>query len=32
VVHGADPNAEYDVSIILGADYRPPERQEGETD
>ncbi len=32
VVHGADPNAEYDVSIILGADYRPPEKQEMGTD
>lgn len=26
VVHGADPAAEYDVSIILGADYQPPEQ------
>ena len=25
VVHGADPNAEYDISIILGSDYQPPE-------
>jgi len=25
VVHGADPNAEYDISVIVGADYRPPE-------
>ncbi len=24
VVHGADPNAERDISIILGADYQPP--------
>ena len=26
VVHGADPNAEYDISIIVGADYQPPEQ------
>jgi len=26
VVHGADPNAEHDISIILGADYQPPEQ------
>jgi len=26
VVHGADPNAEYDISIILGADYQAPEQ------
>lgn len=26
VVHGADPNAVYDISIILGADYQPPEQ------
>ena len=25
VVHGSDPAAEYDISIILGADYQPPE-------
>ena len=25
VVHGADPAAEYDISLILGADYQPPE-------
>jgi hypothetical protein len=25
VVHGADANAEYDISIIVGADYQPPE-------
>ncbi len=24
VVHGADPNAAYDISIILGTDYQPP--------
>jgi LCP family protein required for cell wall assembly len=24
VVHGADPNAEYDIALILGADYQPP--------
>jgi len=27
VVHGADPAAEYDISVILGADYEPPEQQ-----
>lgn len=28
VVHGADdPTAEYDISVILGADYQPPEQQ-----
>jgi LCP family protein required for cell wall assembly len=27
VVHGADPNAEYDISIIIGADYQPPEQE-----
>jgi hypothetical protein len=26
VVHGADPNAEHDISVILGADYQPPEQ------
>ena len=26
VVHGADPNAEYDLSVIVGADYQPPEQ------
>jgi LCP family protein required for cell wall assembly len=26
VVHGADPDAEYDITIILGADYQPPEQ------
>jgi len=26
VVHGADPNAEYDISVILGADYQSPEQ------
>ncbi len=26
VVHGADPNAEYDISVILGADYQPPKQ------
>jgi LCP family protein required for cell wall assembly len=26
VVHGADPNAEYDIVIILGADYQPSEQ------
>jgi LCP family protein required for cell wall assembly len=26
VVHGADPNAEYDISLILGADYQAPEQ------
>ena len=25
VVHGPDPNAEHDISLILGADYQPPE-------
>ncbi len=25
VVNGSDPAAEYDISIILGADYQPPE-------
>jgi len=25
MVHGADPNAEYDISVILGADYQLPE-------
>jgi len=25
VVHGSNPNSEYDVSVILGADYQPPE-------
>lgn len=25
VVHGSNPNAEYDISFILGADYQPPE-------
>jgi LCP family protein required for cell wall assembly len=25
VVHGADANAEHDISIIVGADYQPPE-------
>ena len=25
VVHGADANAEYDISVIVGADYQPPE-------
>jgi LCP family protein required for cell wall assembly len=25
VVHGPDPNAEYDISLILGADYQPVE-------
>ncbi|MEA3340662.1 MAG: LytR C-terminal domain-containing protein, partial [Chloroflexota bacterium] len=25
VVHGSNPNAEYDVSVILGADYQPSE-------
>jgi LCP family protein required for cell wall assembly len=24
VVHGPDPNAEYDIAFILGADYQPP--------
>jgi LCP family protein required for cell wall assembly len=24
VVHGANPNAAYDISVILGADYQPP--------
>ena len=29
VVHGVnDPTAEYDISVILGADYQPPEQQE----
>jgi len=28
VIYGADPTAEHDISIILGADYRPPEQQE----
>jgi len=32
VVHGADTNAEHDISIILGADYQPPEQQGAETD
>lgn len=27
VVHGADPTAEYDISIILGADYQLPEQR-----
>jgi len=27
VVHGADPTAEYDISVILGVDYRPPDQQ-----
>ena len=26
VVHGADPNAEHDISVILGADYQPQEQ------
>jgi LCP family protein required for cell wall assembly len=26
VVHGPDPNAEYDIALILGADYQPPEQ------
>ena len=26
VVHGVDANAEYDISIVLGADYQPPDR------
>jgi len=26
VVHGADPAAEYDISVIVGADYQPPEQ------
>jgi LCP family protein required for cell wall assembly len=26
VVHGADADAEYDISIIVGADYQPPEQ------
>jgi len=25
VVHGSNPNAEYDISLILGADYQQPE-------
>ena len=25
VVHGADTDAEYDISVILGADFQPPE-------
>ncbi len=25
VVHGPDPNATHDISLILGADYQPPE-------
>lgn len=25
VVQGSEPTAEYDISVILGADYRPPE-------
>jgi LCP family protein required for cell wall assembly len=25
VIHGPDPNAEHDISLILGADYQPPE-------
>jgi hypothetical protein len=25
VVHGSDPAAEFDISVILGADYRPPQ-------
>ncbi len=25
VVHGSDPNAEHDISVILGADYQPPD-------
>jgi LCP family protein required for cell wall assembly len=25
VVHGPDPSAEYDISVILGANYQPPE-------
>jgi hypothetical protein len=24
VVHGADDGAEYDITVILGADYVPP--------
>jgi LCP family protein required for cell wall assembly len=28
VVHGPDPSAEYDISVILGADYQPPEQSE----
>jgi LCP family protein required for cell wall assembly len=29
VVHGVnDPTAEYDISVILGADYQPPEQQQ----
>ncbi len=27
IVHGANPNAEYDISIILGANYQPPTQQ-----
>ena len=26
VVHGPDPNAEFDISLILGADYQPQEQ------
>ncbi len=28
VIHGPDPNAEHDISLILGADYKPPEQTE----
>lgn len=27
LVRGADPAAEYDISVILGSDYQPPEQQ-----
>jgi LCP family protein required for cell wall assembly len=26
VVHGADPNAEYDITVVAGADYQPSEQ------
>ncbi len=26
VVHGPDPNADHDISLILGTDYQPPEQ------
>ncbi len=26
IVHWADPNVDYDISVILGADYQPPEQ------
>ncbi len=32
VVHGADANAEYDISVIVGTDYQPPDSNTDQQD